>query len=136
MKPSRKNFLVSQLSVCMSFFLFSMQVHEKQILSPLLVYTLCATNNIKASWLYRVNLLCTTSLFTLMRLDNADQVFLSLQVATMAAGWGQISTLEVAWTLLMLWVTSEFVHIDLVVIIGNFVHFVSFALFFCETNAR
>ena len=78
MKPSRENFLVSQLSVCMSFFLFSMQVHEKQILSPLLIYTLCATNNIKASWLYRVNLLCTTSLFSLMWGDNADEVFLYL----------------------------------------------------------
>lgn len=29
LKPTRRNFLFSQIAVCLAFFLFSMQVHEK-----------------------------------------------------------------------------------------------------------
>lgn len=72
LKPSRRQFIFAQIGVCLSFFLFSMQVHEKQILSPLLMFCLSVAMGDFVKLYEIVNSVCLTSMFMLIRGDSAD----------------------------------------------------------------
>lgn len=50
LKPIKVQFLLSLVCSCFAFFLFSMQVHEKQILSPLLMFSLVITARKEMMW--------------------------------------------------------------------------------------
>jgi alpha-1,3-glucosyltransferase len=71
LKSSRKNFLFAQLSVCLAFFMLSMQVHEKQILSPIFILCLCVSNNYLKKQYIIANMVSLGSMFGLIILNES-----------------------------------------------------------------
>jgi alpha-1,3-glucosyltransferase len=78
MYPTRRRFVLCLITVSLSFFLFSFQVHEKTILFPLMpLLLLCGEHPLLSSWM---TLVATGSMFPLLDKDGLAIVYITLQL--------------------------------------------------------
>ena len=67
--------------------MFSMQVHEKQILSPIFILCLCVSNNFLSQQYIIANMVALGSMFGLIILNESWLVLTILMLAQTAYGW-------------------------------------------------
>jgi hypothetical protein len=126
--PSKKMFLMSQTAVCLSFFLFSMQVHEKQILSAMIMLSLLAATG-ELEWLLPVaNLVSLSSMFTLLTGDSSDELAFALQLLVIGLAPKKIPVLIGLFCTLWIPVATFYWQWDLLMLVGHCVHFICFGL--------
>jgi len=69
--------------------MLSMQVHEKQILSPIFILCLCVTNNILEKHYVIANMVALGSMFGLIILNESWLVLTVLMIGQAAYGWSK-----------------------------------------------
>ena len=76
----------------MAFFLLSMQVHEKQILSPIFILCLCVASNHLSEHYVIANTIALGSMFGLVILNESWLVVGVLMTALTVYGWPKFNT--------------------------------------------
>jgi len=135
-KSSRKNFLLSQLAVCLAFFMFSMQVHEKQILSPIFILCLCVSNNFLQKQYVIANMIALGSMFGLIILNESWLVLSVLMIAQTYYGWSKFNTLNkmLCSVVLLSMIVAFYAKTDLTHLILHAFYFACFSAFFLYTH--
>lgn len=82
-----------------------MQVHEKQILSALLMLCLCVSNGYLKKFYFSAHLIAVASMFHLVKYDFINLQAAVLQLLTILAGYKHIPKAIMIWVMFVLYGT-------------------------------
>lgn len=135
-KSTKKTFLLCQLAVCLAFFMLSMQVHEKQILSPIFILCLCVTNGVLKDWYVIANMIALGSMFGLIILNESWLVLFVLMLAQTSYGWSSFDVLKkvLCLAVLLSTIVAYYGKSDLVHLVLHAFYFVCFSGFYLYVN--
>ena len=116
--------------------MFSMQVHEKQILSPIFILCLCVSNNFLKNQYIIANMVALGSMFGLIILNESWLVLTVLMIAQTAYGWPKFDSKTKALCLAVLssMIVAYNAKTDLMHLVLHAFYFACFSLFFAYVH--